>query len=84
MMKNFSSKIKRFFQLEDGRVSAKAPLMQGIATGSVLLAQAMLPSPAEAHLECHAFAPCPQGQVCIFWAEVEWPYSNAFRMRRST
>ena len=73
MKTNIRGKIKRFFESEDGRVSTKAPFMLGIATGSVLLAQAMIPAPAEAHLKCHAFAPCPHWQICVFWHELEWP-----------
>ena len=70
MKNNVRSKIKRFLQSEDGRVSAKAPLAVGVATGSVLLAQMMLPSPAEAHLTCHYNADCSSGEVCEFWYEI--------------
>ena len=43
MKNNIRSKIKRFLESEDGRVSAKTSLALGIATGSVLLAQTMVP-----------------------------------------
>ena len=73
MKKNIRSKISGFLKSEDGRVSAKAPLALGIATGSVLLAQAMVPSTADAHFTCGAGAPCPEGEVCAIFPELHWP-----------
>ena len=73
MKKNIRSKISGFLTSEDGRVSAKAPVTFGVATGSVLLAQAMVPSTADAHFACHAEAPCPAGQVCAVFPELHWP-----------
>lgn len=75
MKKNIRGKIKRFLESEDGRVSAKAPLALGIATGSVLLAQMMLSTPAEAHLTCHYDGDCSTGEVCDFWYEVRGIYT---------
>lgn len=74
MKKNIRSKINRFLESEDGRVSTKAPLMLGIATGSVLLAQMMHPSTAQADLECQDNGDCTvEGEVCVFWEEWHWP-----------
>ena len=71
MKKNIRSKINRFLESEEGRVSTKAPLTLGIATGSVLLAQMMHPSPVDAHLECENNDQCTvEGEVCVKW--VEW------------
>ena len=72
-MKNIRSKISGFPTSEDRRVSTKALLALGVATGSVLLAQMMTPSPADAHLACNDDADCQSGQVCVFWAELHWP-----------
>lgn len=70
MKKNIRSKIKQFLESEEGRVSTKAPLTLGIATGSVLLAQMMLPSPADAHRECWDNRDCTiEGEVCVEWDE---------------
>ena len=67
MKRNIRSKISGFLKSEDGRVSTKAPLALGVATGSVLLAQAMVPSTAEAHFACDAENPCPAGGgLCTF------------------
>ena len=66
MKNNIRSKIKRFLESEDGRVSAKAPLALGVATGSVLLAQTMVPSPAQAGFECAYHSDCDSGEICIF------------------
>lgn len=72
MKHNIRGKIKQFLESEDGRASTKAPLALGVAIGSIALAQAMLPSPAEAHLECLSNDDCTAelGEVCVFW-EVE-------------
>ena len=66
MKNNIRSKIKRFLESEDGRVSAKAPLALGVATGSVLLAQVMLPSPAQAGFECLYSSDCDPGEACDY------------------
>ena len=66
MKNSIRNKIKRFLESEDGRVSAKAPLALGIATGSVLLAQVMLPSPAQAGFECADSSDCDAGETCVY------------------
>ena len=67
MKNNIRSKIKRFLESEDGRVSAKTPLALGVATGSVLLAQAMVPSPAQAgYYECADSSDCDPGESCAY------------------
>ncbi len=72
MKKNIRSKISSFLTSEEGRVSTKAPLALGVATGSVLLAQAMIPSPANAHLMCDDHDDCPDGEVCAEWCDGVW------------
>ena len=63
MKKNLRDKISAFIASEEGRVSVKAPLTIGVATGSMLLATAIVGTP-------HADAcggggiGCPAGQVC--------------------
>lgn len=66
MKNNIRSKIKRFLESEDGRVSAKAPLALGVATGGVLLAQMMVPSPAQAGFECVDSSDCDPGEGCVY------------------
>ena len=73
MKKNIRSKISGFLTSEEGRVSAKAPLALGIAAGSVLLAQMITPSPAQAHLTCQDDDDCAPDEVCAFWPELHWP-----------
>ena len=73
MKKNIRSKINRFLESEDGRVSTKAPLTLGVAAGSVLLVQMMYPSPADAHLTCLDDEDCAPDEVCAFWPEWHWP-----------
>ena len=63
MKKNVRDRIQTFLASEEGRVSVKAPLTLGVATGSILLATAIVGTPnADA---CGAGGiPCPAGQVC--------------------
>ena len=70
MKKNIRSKINRFLESEDGRVSTKAPLTLGVTTGSLLLAQAILPTVSQAlHIDltgvtCDDDTDCTTGEVC--------------------
>ena len=63
MKNNLRGKIREFIASEEGRVGVKGPLTLGVATGSILLAQAIVGTP-------HADAcgdggiPCPAGQRC--------------------
>ena len=69
MKTNLRDKFRDFLQSEEGRVGVKAPLAVGIASGSLLLAQAMFPSSTQAHGNHQAGCnPCPEGQVC----ELQW------------
>ena len=74
MKNNIRSKISGFLKSEDGRVGAKSPLALGVASASLLLAQAMVTSSAQANWECLPWDPqqdCDPGEVCAFWCD-EW------------
>ena len=75
MKSNIRDKIKRFIQSEDGYVSAKRPLALGVATGGILLAQAIFSSPTEAYFECESNSDCSTeiGEICKVWYEVNGP-----------
>ena len=61
MKNNLRGKIREFIASEEGKVSVKAPLTLGVATGSVLLANAIIaPTPAVAG------APCMVNDDCIY------------------
>ena len=70
MKSNLRDKFRDFLESEEGRVGAKAPLAVGIAGGSLLLAQAMLPTDAQAHMECDENNPCSPGEICLMWVEL--------------
>lgn len=54
MKKNLRGKIREFVQSEEGRVGVKSPLTLGVATGSILLANAIVATtPAAAGAPCH-------------------------------
>jgi len=72
MKTKLRGKIKQFLTSEAGRVGLKTPLVLGIASGSVLLAQAVLPPSAHSYdpgnnectydFECNPWESCEE--VC--------------------
>lgn len=64
MKNNFRSKIRKFIASEEGRVGVKGPLTLGVATGSILLAQAIIGNPVEART-CENNADCGQHGLCV-------------------
>ena len=69
MKNNVRSKINGFLKSEEGRVSVKSPLALGVASASLLLAQAMVTPSAQAHWECLPWAPevhCESGEICVY------------------
>ena len=64
------SRISQFLKSEDGRVGAKSPLALGVASASVLLAQAVVTSPLQAHMECTpGGSDCKEGEYCVYWCD---------------
>lgn len=68
MKTKLRGKIKQFLTSEEGRVGLKTPLVLGIASGSVLLAQALLPPSAHPYdsgkNECEYDTDCDFGEIC--------------------
>ena len=58
MKKTVQGKIRAFLASEEGRVSAKAPLTLGVATGSVLLAQVIVGTPPAEAWWCNNNGDC--------------------------
>ena len=76
MKHNIRSKISEFLKSEEGRVGAKSPLALGVASASVLLAQAMVAPSAQAHWECYPWADdCAEDEYCDFWCD-KWDLST--------
>ena len=65
---NIRGKISQFLKSEEGRVGVKSPLALGVASASVLLAQAMVTPTAQAHLTCYPGG-CAEGQYCAIWCD---------------
>ena len=63
MKTNLRGKIREFIQSEEGKVGVKAPLTLGVATGGILLAQAIIGTPAQAGT-CKVHGDCPPGLWC--------------------
>lgn len=62
MKNNLRGKIREFVQSEEGKVGVKSPLTIGVATASLLVAQAIVgTTPA---LACLGTTDCADGFVC--------------------
>ena len=72
MKNSIRGRISEFLKSEEGRVGAKSPLALGVASASVLLAQAMVTPSAEAHAVCLQNDDCPEGYECAYMCEGEW------------
>ena len=65
MKTNLRGKIREFVQSEEGKVGIKSPLTLGVATGSLLFAQAIIGTLTEAQGgTCEKDKHCHGGQVC--------------------
>ena len=63
MKKNLRGKIREFIQSEEGKVGLKAPFAIGVATGGILLAQAIIGTP-RAEAWCDRDDECEDWEVC--------------------
>lgn len=70
MKHSIRSKISDFLKSEEGRVGAKSPLALGVASASLLLAQAIITPSAQADWECYP-GDCSTGEYCMYWCD-EW------------
>ena len=77
MKRSIRSKISDFLKSEDGSVGAKSPLALGVATASVLLAQAVVAPPTQAHVECSTGS-CPEGEFCAVWCDGTWEFGSCW------
>ena len=64
MKNSLRGKIREFVGSEEGRVGVKAPLTLGIATGGVLLAQAIIGTPHADAGSCRGDWECRPHQRC--------------------
>ena len=70
MQNGIRDRIQTFLASEEGKVSVKAPLTLGVATGSILLLQVIVGTPhAEAqpcqhHHDCYSTDRCDPDGVC--------------------
>ena len=57
-------RIKHFLKFEGGRVGLKTPLVLGVASGSLLVAQAVFSPSAHSSNECSTDSDCDTGEAC--------------------
>lgn len=66
-------RINHFLKSEEGRVGLKTPMVLGIASGSLLLAQAVLSPSAYAEVdECYTDYDCDPGETCKLVCRGKW------------
>lgn len=58
------NKIKHFLISEEGRVGLKTPMALGLASGSLLAAQAVFSPSAYSSHECYSDDDCDTGKAC--------------------
>ena len=63
MKTNLRGKIREFVQSEEGKVGVKSPLTLGIATGGILVAQAIIGTSAHAW-QCEDDDDCVKPETC--------------------
>ena len=72
MKTNLRGKIREFIHSEEGKVGIKSPLTLGVATGGVLLAQAVVGTPVQAEGElCRGNADCVWPETCNCYVEID-------------
>lgn len=64
MQNSMRDRIHTFLASEEGRVSVKAPLTLGVATGSILLAQVIIGIPHAEAVPCNGHEDCYQTDFC--------------------
>ena len=64
MQNSMRDRIHTFLASEEGRVIVKAPLTLGVATGSILLAQAIIGTPHAEAVPCLVDADCYHTDRC--------------------
>ena len=57
-------RIKHFLKFEGGRVGLKTPLALGVASGSLLVAQAVFSPSTYSSNECYSDSDCDTGKAC--------------------
>lgn len=72
MKKNLRGKIREFVKSEEGKVGIKSPLTLGVATGGILLAQAIVGTPHAAADSCWTKADCPRADHECHNANPPW------------
>ncbi len=69
MMQDFRNEVQQFLTSEVGQVTLKGPLALGVASGALLLSQAVHTPSAEAQLQCYSNSDCGSEGVCVYWCE---------------
>ena len=64
---NIRSKISEFLKSEEGRVGVKSPLALGVASASVLLAQAMVTPLCSGTFDVCPLGAVGRGAYCMVW-----------------
>lgn len=64
MTQNLRSKVKQFLTSEVGQATVRGPLALGVASGALLLSQAVHTPSAAAGFQCYSDSDCSSGEKC--------------------
>ena len=69
MMQDFRNEVQQFLTSEVGQATVRGPLALGVASGALLLSQAVHTPSAEAQLQCYSNSDCGSEGACVYWCE---------------
>ena len=67
MMQDFRNEVQQFLTSEVGQATVRGPLALGVASGALLLSQAVHTPSAEAQVQCYNNSDCGSEGVCVSW-----------------
>jgi len=76
MINNLRYRFRAFLASEEGRIGIKALIAAGVVGRSLLLAQAMFTTEAQAHMACQNDADCDSGETCTRWCDDWSPFAG--------
>lgn len=66
MIQEFRNEVQQFLTSEVGQATVRGPLALGIASGALLLSQAVHTPSAEAQSQCGSNSDCGPGEKCVW------------------
>lgn len=71
MIQEFRNEVQQFLTSEVGQATVRGPLALGVASGALLLSQAVHTPSAAAEFQCYSDSDCGSGKKCD-WVCNDW------------